>query len=93
MSKNETLSQLLKSIAVEDVAPEHDCRTSIPLNGVREYTDSDPVSLVRDNDTNGRWCIRATVDDGYNEVTIDLLDLLEQIAMLSRYHGMLNSED
>jgi hypothetical protein len=47
------------------------------LNGVREYGESFPVELIRNQDTKGRWCIKAVNFDGAGSTQVDLVDLLE----------------
>lgn len=46
----------------------------IKLEGVREYGEGDPVEIATSED--GRLCLVASVDAGYNSTAIDLVDLI-----------------
>lgn len=45
------------------------------MAGVREHGEGDPVDLYRDGD-NGRLCIVAANEGGFNSTWVDLLDLV-----------------
>jgi len=48
--------------------------TRVVMKGVREHAEDLPVTLMIEN---GRLCIEARTQDGYNVTLVDLLDLLE----------------
>lgn len=55
-----------------------DENTLVFTTGVREYLEGYPVQLYRDS-RSGRLVVRAFNEATYNEVRIDLLDLMEWV--------------
>jgi hypothetical protein len=51
------------------------------LDGVREYNEELPVDLVRSDEANGRLCIHAANEGGYNSTLVDLYDLIDWLIL------------